>query len=769
MGLERICQFTDVPHQITDLLKPQCLSLSGMAAICQGQSITFNAMNPMKTRQFLVLAFIAVNLSVSAQVMNVRKWRASEKDSLDNAMYLIDESLYLKALPIFEELLNNHPKEEFLRYTYAKCALYRSDKHEDAYNYLTELYVKNGKIPDIQYDVAQASLFNYKFDEATTYINQFLGNKRLSPEQKRNGDLMLVYIGNARHYYNHPSQAKLINLGASINTDGSEYVPAVTADESRMIFTYAGKNSMGGLQNENMQPDPHGEYLEDIYQSMKEGKDFLPAKPIDYLNTNIPDAVVSINGDGSRMFVYKNIGDDHGDLYLSQLMGATYSNPVKLQGEVNSYSWDGHCSLSPDGKTLYFSSERGGGYGGRDIYKATLMADSTWGIVMNLGDSINTPYDEDAPFMHADGRTLYFSSKCRASMGGYDVFKSVMEIPDSNFRKKTNLGYPINSPADDIYFVTSADSKHGYYSTARKDGFGLYDIYLIETNFSDATPVYLVKGRTSDKTSPVEATVKVEITSSGNSLFKKIKSNSVSGDYLVTLPVGASYKFIYSYPEKADVTFTVDATALTSYSEQINNVDFTIPPQVEVIAQATATPAPTIAAVSKTITSSAPTKVLPPAVVPVVTATLPATATSPATVAPAATVAPVVAVKSPSPLRDASFPTSPLQEKTLRYVEKYGEQKADELEFRVQLSAVKADHNKVFPNQNKLGKIDKVDLGDGFIRITAGGPFKTIAEAFAHNRKVVKAGQKEGFVIAIYKGKKVSYDYLEQEGVFKAR
>src|SRR4051812_20721154 len=119
---------------------------------------------------FLILCYI----TSSSQVMNVRKWRKAERDSLDNGMYLIEENQYLQALPIFDDLLAHHPNEEFLRYTYAKCALYRADKHQDAYTYLTELYQKNKKVPDIQYDVALASHYNYKFDEATTYINQFL-------------------------------------------------------------------------------------------------------------------------------------------------------------------------------------------------------------------------------------------------------------------------------------------------------------------------------------------------------------------------------------------------------------------------------------------------------------------------------------------------------------------------------------------------------------------------------------------------------------------
>src|SRR5438128_986690 len=145
----------------------------------------------MKYSKLLWCVLLFCYVHASSQVMNVRKWRKSEKDSLDNAMYLIEENQYFDALPIFDELLQNHPNEEFLRYTYAKCALYRGDKHADAYTLLTELYRKNRKVADIQYDVALASLYNYKFDEATEYINHFLSNKRLKPEQRMAAQQMI--------------------------------------------------------------------------------------------------------------------------------------------------------------------------------------------------------------------------------------------------------------------------------------------------------------------------------------------------------------------------------------------------------------------------------------------------------------------------------------------------------------------------------------------------------------------------------------------------
>lgn len=740
--------------------------------------------------RILTFVLLLTYIHASSQVMNVRKWRKSEKDSLDNAMFLIDETQYLAALPIFDNLLKLHPKEEFLRYTYAKCALYRSDKHEDAYMLLAELYERNNKIPEIQFDMARAAHYNYRFDEAVQYTNVFLANKRIAPEQKREAEQLLVYIENARRLYNSPTPAKLKNLGTGINSEDEEFVPAITANESRLVFTYRGKKSLGGLQNAYLQPDPLGAYTEDIYESKQRNGVFSYARPVTSINTNANDASLSLTHDGQFMFVYVNVGDGHGDIYISKLVADSFSVPTKLQGDVNSYSWDGHASLSPDGQTLYFSSDRGGGYGGRDIYKATLLADSVWGNVANLGDSINTPFDDDAPFIHADGRTLYYSSKGKGSMGDYDVYRAVMSPLDSLFRQGVNLGYPINTVADDRYFVITADSRRAYYSTARRDGFGGNDIYLVEPNFTESvSPMLLVRGKTTDKTKPVQADLLVEMVSPVTRTFKTLQSNPITGEYLVCLPVGASYRITYSLKGKEPLYFASDAIKLENYSEKVNNVDFTILPGTYASETATTAASASVAAVgtkttaavavktptqpvvaqTKTITSSAVTITVPvtPTVATVATLSLPVNEDQSDIMALKEEVASINTEKSK--LRDAAFPASQLQEKALRFTELFGFQTAPGLEFRVQLAAVKMDHNTQFPNQKKIEPIEKIDLGDGFIRITSGGTFRSMVEAFEFNRKVVKAGIREGFVIAIYNGKKVSYEYLIEQGIFKKR
>lgn len=704
----------------------------------------------MTHTKVLVFILILSFTGASAQMMNVRKWRKTERDSLDNGMLLYEENQFLQALPIFENLVNQHPKEEFLKYIFAKCALYRSDKHEAAYNYLSEVYEKNKKIPDMNLDMATAAHYSYKFDEAEKYLNEHFKSRKLPAESKTKGETLRKYIFYARQYYTNPTGAKVINLGDIVNSEADEYTPAITADESSMIYTYCGPRSIGGKQNAYLQPDPQGSYMEDIYMALKQDDEFKVVFPLDSLNTNAPDAAIAISNDGTRLFLYKDIGDGHGDIFVSDLIGENFSIPYKLRGEVNSYSWDGHCSLSPDGQTLYFSSERSGGYGGRDIYRARLLPDSTWGNVVNLGDSVNTPLDDDAPFIHSDGVTLYFSSKGRTSMGGYDVFKAVMDPVDSTFKKSENLGYPINSPADDIYFVLAANGKNAYYSSAKKDGKGLKDIYRIETNFTGSKPaLYLVKGMIKSGEKPVSASLKIEVTSKDNRMYRYMRSNSANGIYMITLPAGDSYRFTYAYADKPEQTMTVDATSISEYMEKIYDVNFEAPEPLATETKSVTSVTPTVAATTKT------TQAVAANTTPVESKTT-----------AIATKTPVTSVTSiPKPVADASFPKTGPQMKSLRFAEKYGDITHDEVEFRVQIAAVKTIHAQNYPK--KLGKMEPIDLNDGFKRITVGGAFKTLAEAYEHNRKVVKAGQPEGFIIILYKGKRATYEELEQAGIFK--
>ncbi len=194
--------------------------------------------------------------------------------------------------------------------------------------------------------------------------------------------------------------------------------------------------------------------------------------PIDTINTTGHDAVTSISHDGQKLYIFRSTGIGNGDIFVSYLKGMKWTLPEKVQG-INSNYWEGSICFTPDEKYLYFSSERPNGVGGRDIYAATRMPDGSYGSIKNLGTTINTPYDEDAPFITADGKTMFFSSMGHNSIGGYDVFRS--DLKGGKWGEPYNIGKPVNTTLDDKYYWVSADGERGYYSSTQKRHGGYSD------------------------------------------------------------------------------------------------------------------------------------------------------------------------------------------------------------------------------------------------------------------------------------------------------
>lgn len=651
---------------------------------------------------------LTISVSLFSQNMKTRKWRQSELDSLQKAQLLFEESNFVMALPIYEKLQENHPKEMYLKYVLGICGLYRSDMHEKSLTLLSEVYAKNKKAQDIEYDLARANHFNYKFDEAISLIDKYLSNKKLPEKSRKDAEQLKNYCLNAKELVATPVDAKIENIGDIVNTTASEYVPVISSDEQTMIFTYRGDKSVGGLQNAYNQPDPMGIYYEDVFITYKENGNWVTPSSIgERINTNVHDAAIAVSNDGQKLFVYRDNGYDNGDIYLSKLDGDGWTTPEKLQGDVNTFYWEGSCALSADEKTLYFSSEAAGGFGGKDLYKATLMQDGTWRNVQNLGSGINTPFDDDAPFIHPDGKTLIYSSKGMNSMGGYDIFKTELNLNDSTWSKPENLGYPINTPDDDIYFVLSADGGRGYYASGKVGGFGLHDIYVVDMPDDFIKPILaMLTGTVTVDNKPVKAEIKIEMINK-NSIYNTLTSNPVSGYYLSNLYAGNNYKIIYSVAGFENQVQELNLTDLRKYMEKKIDINFSTKDTVKAVNNA----------VVSEVNSSQPPISVQPEITP---------------------------IKEPIDI---------------------GNSTKEGLVFKVQIAAYNLPKNYKYNHLSGLGNVEKLLLDDGITRFTIGGNFKTLNEAKAHCRKVVAAGQTDAFVTAIYQNKRVYLEDLEKLGL----
>ncbi len=660
---------------------------------------------------FLVLFIIGCSDLLSQSNLNTFKWRQSERDSMNKAQILYDEENYVRALPVFDGLLKNHPKELFLKYMVGLCGMYRSDKHAQALEFLTEVFAKNKKTLEIELDLAKAHHLNSHFDESLRFIEAYkarMKDKKLDPKVLMEMALLTAYCNNGNKLILTPIEVTIKNIGDKINTEASEYVPVISSNESVLIFTYRGKQSTGGLENVDNHPDSSGTYCEDVFISHKDTTNSfeVPKSIGPTINSISNDAAVALSPDGQSLYIYKDdVGS--GDLYLSSLKGKEWSIPERLDGDVNSPSWEGSCSISADGKKLYFSSERSGGSGGKDIYYSILQADGTWGIAVNMGPKINSSYDEDAPFIHPDGRTLLFSSRGTKSMGGYDIFKAVYNPADSSWTDPVNIGYPVNTPDDELYYVLTTDGKTGYYSSGKAGGQGLQDIYQVSPGIIGLAPaVALVSGKITLNGIPAEAHIKIE-SEKTKQHYSEIVSNSNDGKYLVNVIGGEIYNITYHHKGHKDQVKKLDLSTISAFTEKNININFSafFVDTVQTIGPANKPDLPS--------NSSA-----------------------------------LMILKDP----DAVQP------------EKTGDEVVPGLTYRIQIAAFKLPDNYNFDKLNGLGSVDKQEL-DGIMRFSIGGEFKTLNSANDHCKKVRYAGQKDAFIIAIYNGKRAYLEDLEKEGI----
>ncbi|HYC87197.1 MAG TPA: hypothetical protein VEB86_18325, partial [Chryseosolibacter sp.] len=354
------------------------------------------------------------------------------------------------------------------------AAYLHDEKKSRALEYLERAYAINPNVDiDIDYHMGLAYQYHHQYAKAKEKFEEFKRkHKKLSGIA--NHKIAECNIGDSLSH--HPAYVEIANIGHVINTEFHEYSPLLSSDGSTLIFT-----SNRSSDNEKIRNQTN---FEDIYITHRlEGSWTQPQKISPNITNKYNDAAASLSHDGSLLFLYYEEGQ--GDIYVSRIENGEWTVPVPLNRNINSpHSWETSACVSADGKKLFFTSNRPGGFGELDIWMSELDENGEWGKAVNLGPAINTPGHEDAPFIHADGVTLYFSSDGHPTMGSNDIFKS--EWKDGAWTKPANLGFPVNSIDYDGFFVLSEDKKTGYFSAMREYGLGNADIYMIK--FLDPPP-----------------------------------------------------------------------------------------------------------------------------------------------------------------------------------------------------------------------------------------------------------------------------------------
>jgi outer membrane protein OmpA-like peptidoglycan-associated protein len=336
---------------------------------------------------------------------------------------------------------------------------------------------------DLLYHIGRAYHYGLDFDNALSYYERYK-KKVLGDRSYRGRDRVMPQVvsrrilecNNGKDIINKPSQYSIIPIGEEINSVWPDYAPVLNKNGDVMIFT-------SRRQEDNTSPDVDKDnfYFEDVFISRKSGDKWSPAKNIGPpINTEYHDANIALSADGNRLYLYKDTGA--GDIYYSDFDGQGWSEPEFLTNKINSSIYSENSiteTSSPD--MVFYTSSRPGNEGGIDIYYC-IKDDKgeDWYKSKSLGAVINTPGDEDSPFLAYDGKTLYFSSTGHKGYGGYDIFKSVYDSLTGEWSIPENLGYPVNTPDDEIYFNVSPDQRTGYYASVREGGLGFTDIFMVK-------------------------------------------------------------------------------------------------------------------------------------------------------------------------------------------------------------------------------------------------------------------------------------------------
>ncbi len=503
----------------------------------------------------LFILFSLLSFELLAQNSSNKK----AQNFFERANPFIEKQDYISAEQVLKSAIEADPSFQNAFITLA--GVYNAQKKyaEAKSAYQKAILINKNIAPAVIYGLAETEFATQEYDKAKQHFEEFLALDSSSDRAKK-AKKYLLDCDFAAFAIKKPVKYSPTNLGQGVNTTDSEYFPALTADGETLIFT----RQVNGN--------------EDFWTSQFKNNTWNSATPLSTKinTTKYNEGAQTISPDGKYLFFTGcNRPDGLGrcDIYVSHREGKDWGEPYNVGKPVNSEYWESQPAISPDGRTLYFISNRPGGSGGYDIWKSTITDDAKWGPAINLGPEINTLYDENTPFLHADGKTLYFSSDGWPGFGNKDIYYSRMDDNDK-FQKPINLGYPINSFENESGLIVSADGNLGMFSSNLKDGFGGQDIYSFGIpEIAKPLKISYVKGIVRDKDSKktIESNVQVIDLKSDKTVFDDY-TDPETGQFLAVMPIGGNY------------LFNVNAEGYMFYSEnfELKQGNINKPYQIEV-------------------------------------------------------------------------------------------------------------------------------------------------------------------------------------------
>ncbi len=532
----------------------------------KGRRLTTHDKANLMTKKLITISILAALFCTTAQAQyDPDKVNKKAKALFEKAYGIAMEGNYNESIKTLQDAIKIEPR--YLEAFLSIAGLYFEQKN---YQGAIDNYEKSKAIDsswfkdyNLPYSINLAA--KGEFQKALQAVNDFLSLPNLNEQSLKAATYRRKTYQFAIDYNNQHSadsyRFEPKNMGDSINSVYLEYFPTITIDDKEFIFT----------RRVNGQ--------EDFYESRFENGHWTKAQPLPGdINSNQNEGAQNISQDG-QWLIFTGCNFPYGfgscDLYISYLTPEGWSKPENMGNRINTEAWESAPSLSPDKRDLYFASSRLGGYGGQDLYVSHQLPNGRWSDPENLGPEINTIGDENAPFMHADNQTLYFTSGGHLGYGGSDLFMAKKQ--GKGWKKPVNLGFPINTIENEGSLVIAADGKTAFYTSDRSDSRGGLDLYSFELR-EDVRPARTlwVKGKVFDKKTQKGLPSAVELTDlNTRDVISRVQTDA-TGNYLVTLPVGKDYAF--NVKRKGYLFFSENFPLSQKTPDSTYNIDIPLQP-----------------------------------------------------------------------------------------------------------------------------------------------------------------------------------------------
>ena len=533
----------------------------------------------MKNRISILLITI-----IFSQIIVAQSFKKLYKESFK----YLEVNDYKHALPILFQMLEMKPENANTNFSIGNCLMNTSHREHESIPYyekamegLTIGYrIGNHREKKAPLDVIEllgrAYHKNYDFEKAIDkfeFYSNFLAEDNW--DDKRANNRRIRQSKYAMELQSKPVDIDIVPI-KSVNSKYSEYRPKVNAEENIMYFT----SRRPGGSSELL--DDEGKYYEDIYFSEKKLNVWTePVLVQDLINVQENSSCIFLSSDAQMMYLSMvnndpKVGNIGRGIYESKLVGNHWTDPQFLNERINSKFWETYASLDVYSNLLFFVSDREGGFGGKDIWFMKKLPNGEWAEPQNLGEPINSEYDEESPYLHPDGKTLYFSSKGHKVMGGYDIFKSTLQN-DMTWSAPENMGYPVNTVADDLFFTPTVNGKRAYFSSYRAEGVGDYDIYRMNLLSEEEADLAVYKGVVKDTKGNVVKDIIISIFDENmDDKYGIYRPNDLTGRFLFVLQPGHNYEINYEYKDLSmsdTINVPLDVDGVNEYTKVVRVTD----------------------------------------------------------------------------------------------------------------------------------------------------------------------------------------------------